>query len=291
MPIRDLFIGASVAFMWAFNFIVIDEGLEHFPPLFFSALRFSLSALPVLFIARGDVSWKAILAVGAFLGLTKFSLLFIGMDLGVSAGVASLLLQSQAAFTVAMGVLILKQHVGRVQLVGILLTLSGMLLLLDLRWQSGVSISGLVLILVAGLAWAASNISTKVFSSGDPMKLVLWMSIVPPLPLFLLSFSFETGQIETLTSIGWKEAMLLFYTVAISTILGFTLWTGLIKKHGPALVAPFSLLVPVFCLFLSAWYFDEPLQPEEWLVCGLVLVGLMLITVRVESLLRLKTAR
>lgn len=74
-----------VAAVWGVNFTVIEIGLDHFPPLLFSALRFLVAALPaVFFVGRPKVAWKWIVAVGLVLGVAKFGLLFIGMDAGIA---------------------------------------------------------------------------------------------------------------------------------------------------------------------------------------------------------------
>src|SRR5690242_10994108 len=68
-----------VAAVWGFNFVVIEIGLGHFPPLLLSALRFLVAALPaVFFVGRPKTAWKWIIAVGVALGVAKFGLLFTG---------------------------------------------------------------------------------------------------------------------------------------------------------------------------------------------------------------------
>jgi len=58
------------------NFVVIEIGLESFPPLLFAALRFGLVALPaVFFVPRPDVRWTVVVAVGLFICVGQFGLL------------------------------------------------------------------------------------------------------------------------------------------------------------------------------------------------------------------------
>ena len=103
MPLIDAVLLLLVAVVWGFNFIVIKIGLENFPPILFSALRFLFAAVPLaFFLPRPAVSWRIVLSIGLVLGVVKFSLLFIAMDVGLSPGLASLLLQSQVFFTVAL---------------------------------------------------------------------------------------------------------------------------------------------------------------------------------------------
>ena len=99
-----------VAAIWGLNFVVIEVGLEDFPPLLLSALRYSLASLPLLLIGgRAGVPWKWVLAVGGAIGVVKFSLLFVGMDVGMPAGLASLVLQVQAFFTLGFAIVLLRR--------------------------------------------------------------------------------------------------------------------------------------------------------------------------------------
>ena len=104
-------LAVAVAAIWGLNFVIIDVGLDDFPPLLLSAMRYALASLPLL-ILRGSpgVPWRWVLAVGAAIGVVKFSLLFIGMDVGMPAGLASLVLQAQALFTVVLTAAVLRER-------------------------------------------------------------------------------------------------------------------------------------------------------------------------------------
>src|SRR3982751_1502443 len=120
MKPRDVGLAVLVTGIWGVNFVVIETGLHHFPPLLFNALRFTLAAFPaVLFAGRPQVPWRWIVAVGLILGVTKFSLLFGGMAAGMPAGLSSLVLQSQAVFTVIFAVLLLRERPGRRRVAGL----------------------------------------------------------------------------------------------------------------------------------------------------------------------------
>lgn len=119
-------LAALVAAVWGVNFVVIEVGLAHFPPLLFSALRFLVAALPaVFFVGRPKVAWKWIVSVGLVLGVAKFGLLFIGMDRGMPAGLSSLVLQVQAVFTALFAAVALGERPGGIRVVGMAVALAG----------------------------------------------------------------------------------------------------------------------------------------------------------------------
>src|SRR5690349_16127118 len=120
MKPRDLLLALAVVIAWGVNFVVIEVGLEDFPPLLFSALRFFFAAVPAIFLlGRPRAAWRAVIGVGLALGVAKFGLLFVAMDHGVPAGLASLVLPSQVIFTVLLAISVLRERPRRAELAGV----------------------------------------------------------------------------------------------------------------------------------------------------------------------------
>ncbi|MGZ4279945.1 MAG: EamA family transporter, partial [Solirubrobacteraceae bacterium] len=119
MPGRHNALAVLIAAVWGVNFVVIHAGLQHFPPLLFSALRFTFVGFPAVFlVGRPRVRWYWVVAIGGSLGVFSFGLLFVGIDQGMPAGLSSLVLQSQVIFTVAFAALALGERPRRTQVVG-----------------------------------------------------------------------------------------------------------------------------------------------------------------------------
>ncbi len=277
MTLRDIALAVLVAAIWGFNFVVIKEGLDTFPPLLFSGLRFLFAAFPaVFFLRRGTISWGTILKVGLVLGLVKYSLLYLGVKAGMPAGLSSLALQSQVLFTAVLSAYLLKDAPSPWQRVGMGVALFGILLIATTR-QGNVSGLGFSLVIAAAVAWAFANILIKK-AAVDTFKLMVWMSVVPPLPLFVLSFLFEDGQAEALSRLMTLKGMgAVLYTGFLATILAFGLWGYLFRKYSPNVVAPFALLVPVFGMASSSLVLSERLSPVGLGAALLVFAGVVLI--------------
>src|SRR3954447_7497611 len=151
---RDLALAVAVAAVWGVNFVVIDVGLRHFPPLLFSALRFAVAAVPALFLGgRPRVPWRWVIAVALALGVTKFSLLFAGMAAGMPAGLSSLVLQSQAVFTTAFAVLLLRERPGRRRIAGLAVAAAGIGVVAVRLGGDGLPAGAFGLVLGAAVAW------------------------------------------------------------------------------------------------------------------------------------------
>ncbi|WP_271104098.1 EamA family transporter [Pseudomonas tohonis] len=286
MPLPHILLALLVTLVWGVNFVVIKLGLAEFPPLLFCALRFALAATPLLFL-RGPMPaplWR-IVQIGLLLGVFKFGVLFIGMKIGMPAGLTSLVLQSQVFFTILIAALLLGERPSRRGVLGLALAASG-LVLIGLERPMGDSLLAFALVLVAALAWAFANIATKRAGASDMLRLICWVSLVPPLPLLALSWVFEGPQamvasFEHATLVGYGS---LLFVAFGATTLGFAIWSFLLSRHPASLVTPFALAVPISGL-LSGWLLlDEALSPAGWLACVIVFVGLA-ITVLPKGLL------
>lgn len=277
MKISDISLAIFVAFIWGFNFVVIETGLGSFPPLLFAALRFSCAAFPaVLFWGRGNISWRSIISIGVTLGIIMLALLFIGMDVGMPAGLSSLVLQIQAVFTILLSIVILRDMPTIWQKIGIVVAFIGIGLLAVDKYESA-SFLGFILVIASGFAWAVSNILLKRCGNVDMFRLIIWMSIIPPVPLFLISLIFETGQMHALSNMSWLGAGVILYTGLISTVLAFAIWGRLFQKYSPNVVAPFSLLVPIFGIVSSFIVLGEKFTHIEAVASCTVFAGLSLI--------------
>jgi len=290
---RDLLLALVVAVVWGFTFVVIEVGLDNFPPLLFSALRFFAAAFPaVFFVRRGNIPWSVIFAVGLVFGAGYFGLLFVGMKMGVPAGLSSLLVQIQAAFTAILAAVLLKDPPVAAQKLGMAVAFSGIGLI---AWEfvGESSALGLALVLFSAFVWSLSNIILKRAGSIDMFRLMVWMSLVPILPLVGLSLLTEAGQWQAMASLNLKGVGAVLYTGYAATVFGFGAWADLFKRYTPNVVAPFSLLVPIFGMTFSWLFLGEEFSPLKLAASALVFAGLainVLGRMRHDAALRRSTA-
>ncbi|WP_008316509.1 EamA family transporter [Leptolyngbya sp. PCC 6406] len=275
IPIH-LLIAVLVAVLWGFNFVAIQVGLGSFPPLLFAALRFVVIAFPaIFFVPRRGIPWRWIVAVGLTMGVFQFGLLYIGMANGMPPGLSSLLVQSQALFTLLLSTVILRDVPRRQQWVGVGIALVGMVAIAFARGGQA-QILGLLLVLGSSLSWALGNICLKLAKVGSSFRFWVWMALVPPLPLLTLSALFESGQGDALRHLTLLGAGTILYTGLISSLLCFGFWAYLVQHYSPNRVAPFSLLVPIFGMGFSAWLLGDSLSLMEGAGAVLVFLGLVL---------------
>ncbi|MFJ6566056.1 EamA family transporter [Streptomyces sp. NPDC091292] len=273
-----LCLAVLVAAIWGVNFVVIDIGLAHFPPLLFSALRFLVAALPaVFFVGRPKVAWKWIVGVGLVLGVAKFGLLFIGMDHGMPAGLSSLVLQVQAVFTALFAAFALRERPGPVRIAGMTVALAGIAVAAVDEGTSG-PLLAFGLVIAAAACWGVSNVLTRKAAPPDSLNFMVWVSTVPVLPLLLLSLLFEgpSKDLAALRGLDWAGIGTVVYVAWITTVIGFGIWGWLLRTHPASTVAPFSLLVPVFGMSSAALFLNESVSPLRWCAAALLVAGVAL---------------
>lgn len=289
----DIFLALIVVLIWGANFSVVKIGLAELPPIFFSALRFSIIAIPGVFLfSFPKTSVINVVGVGLFLGVCKFGLLFVAMYADASAGMASLLLQSQVFFTILLSVVFFKERVSLVQGIGILIAAAGFFVIaIDLSGST--TELGLTLLLFAGLSWGVSNLFMKRTKNVDLLGFMVWISLIPPIPLFILSYYLEgPNPIVIVMQASGSTWFSLAFVSYVTTVLGFGIWGRLLSKYPAVAVAPFALLIPIAGITVSYIILDERLSSSEVVGAVLMLLGLMVCVIRFKirpELLRSKT--
>jgi O-acetylserine/cysteine efflux transporter len=279
-PVHRL-LAIAVAAIWGLNFIAIDASLAQFPPMLLVALRFALIALPTLVLVPWPgvpVRWWLLYGVG--FGILQFLFLYWAMDAGMPAGLASLVLQCSAPLTVVLGAAFLRERLTARQVVGIIVAVGGLGAVGYARWESA-ALLPFVLTVAGGLGWAMGNLGNRLAAATNPLHLVLWMSVVPPVPMLAVALAVEGPHrigtaFTTLGShTGWLALAGLAYTVVLGTLVGSGLWTFLMARYPASRVAPYSMLVPVVGLTAAWLLLGEKPSTGELVGSALVVAGVL----------------
>ncbi len=276
LPIRDIGLALAVVAVWGSNFVVIRIGLDHLPPLLFAALRFSLAAVPGIFlVARPPVSWGNLAAYGLLIGSAQFGLLFTALRGHISPGLASLVIQLQVFFTIGLSIAFTGERVRPFQWAALALAVAG-IGVIALHTDASTTPLGLGLVILASLGWASGNIAAKRGGAPSMLPYVIWASLISAPPLLMLSFLLEgwdaihAGILQA-TAATWGA--LVWQSVG-NTLFGYAVWGWLLSRHPAAVITPMALLVPVFGMGASALWFGEPLPGWKLGAAALVLSGL-----------------
>jgi O-acetylserine/cysteine efflux transporter len=279
MPFRHRLLAALVAVVWGVNFLAIHASLTHFPPFLLVALRWTLLAIPtLLLVPRPQVPVRHLLAYGAGFGVLQFLFLYWGMAAGMPTGLASLVLQSSAPFTVVLGALLAGERLAARQGGAVMVAAAGLAVVGSQR-AAGAAGWPFLLVVLGGLGWALGNLAVRAARPADPLRLTLWMSVVPPLPMLAVSLVVEGPRaigdaLATAPAAPWA-LIGLAYTCLVATVVGSGVWTWLLSRHPAGTVAPFSMLVPVTGLASAAVVLGERPHALEWLGCAVVVAGVL----------------
>ncbi|WP_332642380.1 EamA family transporter [Aeromicrobium sp.] len=273
MPFKHSALAVLVMIIWGANFVVIDEGLDDVPPLLFLSFRFVLVALPlVFFIPRPTAGWRAVVAVGTFMSLGQFGLLYIALDLGMPAGLASLILQAHVIMTIVIAAIALKESPTRRQVVGASIGTVGLLVVVVAHGATAPVIPVLVM-LGAALSWATGNVVARSAGVASGLSLVVWSALVVPLPALLLSLVVD-GPAEVGSAVTHLSGVAIAstaYTAIGASLIGYGIWNSLLARHPASAVVPFVLLVPVIGI-MTAWLVQDEVPTTLELVGGAVML-------------------
>ncbi|CZI36789.1 TPA: EamA family transporter [Legionella pneumophila] len=290
MPFSHLLLALLVVFVWGINFIFVKLSLEEFSPLLLCAVRFLLASVPaVFFIKPPAVPFKIIAGYGLIMFALQFALLFIGLRVGMTPGVASLLMQVQVFFSMFFAIIFLGERPQIGQIIGALISFIG-IGVVALHFDHSVSLMGFLCILAAAASWGVGNLITKKIHSVNLIAVIVWSSFVACLPMFILSLVFE-GPASFVTSyehMTWKGILSVLYIVYISTWVGYGVWNWLISRYPVGMVVPFTLLVPVVGILSSVFILGEPFYLWK-LVAGLLVISGLCINLLTTRLFVAKT--
>jgi O-acetylserine/cysteine efflux transporter len=282
MTRKDGLLALLVVVVWGLNFVVIKIGLHNMPPLLLAGLRFVLVAFPaLLFVARPKVPLTLLLGYGLTISFGQFAFLFTAIKFGMPAGLASLVLQAQAFFTIVLGAGVFGERLQAKQVAGITLAIIGVLVLIEssLNGQH-VPLLGFLLTLSGAFCWACGNIFNKKImqhtSRPAVMSLVVWSALIPIIPFMVASLIFDGPalMLQSLVSIDLTTILSLVYLSLFATIIGYGIWGALMGRYETWRVAPLSLLVPVVGLASAALLLGESMTLLQLAGAVLIMAGL-----------------
>jgi O-acetylserine/cysteine efflux transporter len=271
MKPADIFLAVLVAVTWGFGFVASRLALDELSPALMTAMRFAIAALPCLFVRRPKVPWSVLIAISATLFLGQFLAQSWAIAHGVPVGLASVIVQSQALFTVAFAMVAFREIPARMQIVGIGVAAIGLLMICG-TVGFDFSVGAFAVLMISPVSFAIGNLLLRQAREVPMFDLFAWLCLVPPLPLLALAFAADGpratwNELAHMSPTGWVSML---FIGAISTSIAYWLWGRLLRDHTPAQVVPFALLVPFVGAAASSVVFGETFGPLR--LAGMVTV-------------------
>jgi O-acetylserine/cysteine efflux transporter len=280
MAPAHLALALLVVVIWGVTFVATRWALDDFSPPQLTALRFLIAAAPALVLARPPLPWRTLIPVGLTLFLGQFLLQFFGIALGMPPGLAAVVVQTQALFTILFAAVALGERPSRREWTGTAVALAG-LGLIGLTIGRDLTVAGLALCALSAVSWGVGNVLVKRLPPVDMLRLMVWLSVIPPLPSLALSQALDGPHalVTALTASSWLGRASVLYIGVIATVLGYAIWGALLRRYPAATVTPFALLIPFVAAYASSLAFGERFGPLRLAGMALVLAGLGVIVV------------
>lgn len=300
MKKKDIILALLLVTIWGVNFTVIKLGLGGVPSMLLVALRYLLTVFPaIFFIKKPNTEWKYIVMYGLFVGVGQFACLFYAMEIGMPAGIASIVLQIQAFISPVLAMLFLNERLKTKQIIGFIIAASGLVIIGMANAKSGIDsipIAAIVLNLLAPFFWAASNIVARIASDKaqakgeklDMFSLVVWSGLIPPIPMFGLALVLDTPETiwNIVTNLSGISIFAIVYLAFGATLFGYGVWSVLLGKYPMSKVAPLPLTVPIIALLSARVVLEEQLSSMQWVGVTVILIGLVITNLNVETILK-----
>lgn len=279
LPPLHALLALAVIAVWGTNFVIMKFALGSLPPLTVAALRFTFAAFPAVLFFRRPAPWGNLAAYGLLIGVGQFGCIYVAMNGHISPGLASLVIQVQAFFTIGLAMALTGERVRGFQIAALLLAAAGLAWLM-VHANAEVTPLGLGLTLAAALGWAGGNIVARRAGRVNMVAYVVWSSLFAAPALIALALGLE-GPAAMARSIAHADAATwaaVLWQSFGNSLFGYAAWGWLLARHPAATISPLSLLAPVFGMGASALLLHEGLQPWKLQAAGLVLAGLALNT-------------
>lgn len=288
ISLRDLLIAIFVTILWGANFSFIKLGLNEIDPFLLTSLRFLFSAIPlVFFLRRPDMSLTVVAIYGLIFGAGMWGIVNIAIHVGISPGLASLVIQFSAFFTVLLSRVVFQEAIRPLQYAGMAVALVGLVLII-LDRDGYATLVGTALVLIGAVSWSVCNLMVKKYKPANMLAFVVWSSLFSVPPLFLITWLVEGSApfIALPSNINLAVIASIISQSYITTVFGYWVWNSLVKKYSAATIAPLNLLVPVFGVLVSAATFGEEMNAVKVLAAMLIVagVGIFITSQRIENL-------
>jgi O-acetylserine/cysteine efflux transporter len=289
MKPAHIILAILIAVIWGVAFVVSKVGLESFTPPQLTALRFMVAGIAAIWLPRPAISWTLLIAIGLTTFTGQFLLQFFGIAYGMPAGLTAVVVQTQALFTVLFAAIVIGDRPSLQQIAGMLTALAG-LMMIGLTLGGSVTILGFVLTLASAVSWAIGNVLIKRLPKVDMLGLMVWASLVPPLPALAISFILDGPQafLHAITGASWLGIAAPIYLGLLATVLAYAAWGSLLHRYSTGAVVPFALLAPSVGAIASFLVFGENFGPLRLAGMASMLIGVAIVAIPLRRLRRNK---
>lgn len=279
MDIRALLMGLTFALIWSSAFTSARIIVTHAPPLAASSLRFFIAGCIGVAIARmmGQTwnltrdQWRATLIFGLCQNAIYLGLNFYAMQT-VEASLASIIASTMPLMVAFAGWLVFRDKLPPLGIIGLILGITGVILIMSARLDAGVDLYGVALCVIGAVALTIATLSMRTMSSGGNLMMVVGLQMfVGAVVLGIASAIIETIQVTPTPALYAAFT----YTVFVPGLAATWIWFALVARIGATKAATFHFLNPFFGVAIAAALLGERLGPQDILGVAIITAGIL----------------
>ena len=284
MDLRAILMGLAFAAMWSSAFTSARIIVTAAPPLHALALRFLISGLIAVAIARAlgqswhltSRQWRSVVIFGICQNALYLGLNFVAMQT-VQASLAAIIASTMPLMVALAGWVIFRDRLGLLGIAGLFAGLFGVVLIMGARISGGVDLFGLALCVLGGVSLAAATLTLRGASSGGNVMMVVGLQmLVGSAALILPALALEPIYITW----SWPLFWAFWYTTLVPGVLATLVWFLLVNRIGAVKAATFHFLNPFFGVAIAAALLGESLG--VWDVAGVVVIAVGILAVQLS---------
>ncbi|GAB4285525.1 MAG: DMT family transporter [Roseovarius sp.] len=288
MDIRALIMGLAFAVMWSSAFTSARVIVTAAPPISALALRFLISGLLGVLIARllrqswrlTPGQWRATILFGICQNALYLGLNFVAMQT-VEASLAAIIASSMPLLVGLASWLILGERLGTLGIGGLVAGMLGVILIMGTRLQGGADMFGVGLCVLGAVALSMATLAVRGATSGGNFLMVVGLQmLVGSAILGVIGWATETPQIAW----SWQLVVAFAYTTLVPGLAATLVWFQLVNRTGAVKAATFHFLNPFLGVAIAAAILGESLGP--WDILGVVVVAGGILAVQLSRQIR-----
>ena len=286
MDIKAIFLGLAFAFMWSSAFTSGHIIVSSAPPLTALALRFLISGLIGVLLARylGQTwtltkkQWIATFIFGVFQNALYLGLTFVAMQT-IEASLAAIVASAMPLMVALLGWLVFKERINGVGFIGLVAGLFGVLLIMGTRVNSGVDLFGLAVCIIGMFGLTFATLAVRGASSGGNLLMVVGLQmLVGSFTLFAVAFQTETISVNY----TWSLLAAFSYTTLVPGLLATWVWFVLVARIGAVRASTFHFLNPFFGILIAATILGEAITFMDTI--GVIIIAMGILAVQLARI-------
>ena len=279
MDIRAIAMGVLFSLLWSSAFSSARVIVAHAPPVASLALRFLISGLVGVAIARAlgqswrltRPQWRGTVIFGLCQNALYLGLFFIAMQ-WIEASLASIIASTMPLMVGLIGWAVLGDRLNRMTVLGLGLGVAGVILIMGTRLGTGTDPIGVALCLAGTLALSIATLSARGASSGGNVLMVVGLQMLAGSAiLFIAALFLDERPLAYAPELLWAFT----YTVFVPGLLATWVWFTLVNRIGAVRAATFHFLNPFFGVLVAAIVLGEAVRPLDILGVGVVAAGIL----------------